>query len=171
MSLWRIAGNDNWQLIMPHGFTEDEFTGHLNLRLWLKIAQRARTHGRWFAVLGVIGVLLAGSEALFGLVIRQIVDTAVNNAPAKVTLFGLAFLGLVTAQCTAVLVFILVAGRCSTGVSFVLRRDAFAKLQSLEFAYFDRRPVGWLMARLTTDSQRLAGLLSWGLIDLFGARA
>ena len=32
-----------------------------------------------------------------------------------------------------------------------IRRDAFNQLQDLSFAYFDRRPVGWLMARMTSD--------------------
>ncbi|MDA0955315.1 MAG: ABC transporter ATP-binding protein [Proteobacteria bacterium] len=47
-----------------------------------------------------------------------------------------------------------------------MRRDAFNQLQDLSFAYFDRRPVGWLMARMTSDCERLSNILAWGLLDL-----
>ncbi|HET6487332.1 MAG TPA: ABC transporter ATP-binding protein, partial [Spirochaetia bacterium] len=36
----------------------------------------------------------------------------------------------------------------------------------LSFSYFDRTPVGWIMARVTSDSGRIAGLITWGLIDV-----
>src|SRR5262249_2762899 len=31
--------------------------------------------------------------------------------------------------------------------------------------FFDTRPSGWLMARLTSDCQRLAVILAWGVMD------
>jgi ABC-type multidrug transport system fused ATPase/permease subunit len=33
-------------------------------------------------------------------------------------------------------------------------------------AYYDFRPVGWLMARMTSDCERLSNILAWGLLDL-----
>ena len=39
----------------------------------------------------------------------------------------------------------------------------FAKLQELHFAYYDHHPIGWLMARGTSDCQRLGRLFAWGL--------
>ena len=42
----------------------------------------------------------------------------------------------------------------------------FARLQELSFSYFDRTPVGWIMSRVTSDSQRIADLVSWGVLDI-----
>jgi ATP-binding cassette subfamily B protein len=42
----------------------------------------------------------------------------------------------------------------------------FAKLQELHFAYYDHHPIGWLVARGTTDCQRLGRLFAWGLMDV-----
>ena len=39
-------------------------------------------------------------------------------------------------------------------------------LQILPFAYYDKTPAGWIMARLTSDSRKLATIISWGLVDL-----
>ena len=34
------------------------------------------------------------------------------------------------------------------------------------FEYYDFRPVGWLMARMTSDCERLSNILAWGILDL-----
>lgn len=151
---------------MAVAFEEEQFAGQLNWPLWKAVFARTRPHWRYFAGLWGVGVGIAACDATFGLVIKRIVDSAVLGVAEKVALFAAAFIGLIALQCTSVLAFILLGGKCSTGVSHDIRAEAFAKLQSLEFGYFDRRPVGWLMSRVTSDCQRLAGLLSWSLIDL-----
>jgi len=51
-----------------------------------------------------------------------------------------------------------------------LRRESFHHLQELSFDYYDKNSAGWIMARLTSDSRRLANIISWGLLDLcYGA--
>ncbi len=42
----------------------------------------------------------------------------------------------------------------------------FNHLQDLSFSYFDRTPVGWIMSRVTSDSDRIADLVTWGLLDV-----
>ncbi len=42
-------------------------------------------------------------------------------------------------------------GKIRTHVSHDIRRDGFANLQRLSFSFYDYRPVGWLMARMTSD--------------------
>ena len=61
--------------------------------------------------------------------------------------------------------FIRFAGRVEVSTSYELRRQAYNKLQALPFSYFDRTPQGWVMARMTSDSRRLANIISWGLVD------
>jgi ATP-binding cassette subfamily B protein len=66
-----------------------------------------------------------------------------------------------------VLGFIMFAGRIRTHVSHDIRRDGFANLQELSFSFYDRRPVGWLMARMTSDCERLSNIMAWGVLDFF----
>ncbi|MFC2016039.1 ABC transporter ATP-binding protein, partial [Chloroflexota bacterium] len=42
----------------------------------------------------------------------------------------------------------------------------FDHLQDLSFSYFDRTPVGWIMSRVASDSDRIAELVTWGLLDV-----
>ena len=46
-----------------------------------------------------------------------------------------------------------------------LRNDAFAHLQTLSFSYFNQNRVGYIHARVISDSSRIGSLFSWTLID------
>ena len=47
-----------------------------------------------------------------------------------------------------------------------LTKKTFAKVQDQPFSFFDRSSVGWLMARISSDTSRLGEIISWGLIDI-----
>src|SRR5258707_7245870 len=47
-----------------------------------------------------------------------------------------------------------------------MRQRMFNHLQQLSFSYFDRTPVGWIMSRVTSDSDRIADLVTWGMLDV-----
>ena len=47
-----------------------------------------------------------------------------------------------------------------------LTKETFAKLQDQPFSFFDRSSVGWLMARVSSDTSRLGEIISWGMIDI-----
>ena len=46
-----------------------------------------------------------------------------------------------------------------------LRQTGFKHLQTLSFSYFNQNSVGYIHARLMSDTGRIGGLVSWSLID------
>jgi ATP-binding cassette subfamily B protein len=54
-------------------------------------------------------------------------------------------------------------------MSHDIREECFKRIQELEFAYFDHRPTGWLISRLTSDCDKLARIIAWGSLDLVWA--
>lgn len=62
--------------------------------------------------------------------------------------------------------FIYQAGKIEVAVNYELRKQSFETLQRLPFSYFDKTPQGWIMARMTSDSRKLANVISWGVVDL-----
>ena len=78
---------------------------------------------------------------------------------------------MLVAICTGLFVwaFIYFAGRVQELTTYEIRNEAFEKLQKLSFSYYDRTPMGWVMARMTSDARRLASILSWGIIDILWA--
>ena len=50
-----------------------------------------------------------------------------------------------------------------------LRRDLFTHLQTLSLSFYNVTPVGYLLTRITNDTNRIAGNLAWGLMDITDA--
>ena len=46
-----------------------------------------------------------------------------------------------------------------------LRKTGFEHLQNLSFSYFNQNSVGYIHARLMSDTSRIGGLVSWSLVD------
>jgi ATP-binding cassette subfamily B protein len=65
-----------------------------------------------------------------------------------------------------VFVFIYLTGRLGQQVQYDLRRRIFNHLQTLSLGYYNRTPVGWIMSRVVSDSERIADLISWGVLDI-----
>ena len=50
------------------------------------------------------------------------------------------------------------------GIDKDLRNAAFRHLQTLSFSYFNQNSVGYIHARIMSDTQRIGTLLSWTLV-------
>jgi ATP-binding cassette subfamily B protein len=72
-------------------------------------------------------------------------------------------LGILLAGC--VYMFINFAGRIQEYVMYDIRQDLFIKLQKLSFSFYDKAAVGWLMSRITSDTNKVTELISWGMIE------
>ncbi|MCP4838749.1 MAG: ABC transporter ATP-binding protein [Planctomycetes bacterium] len=147
---------------------EEEYAGgRFDWGLWRRILGHARPHRTWFWTMVGSGVALAGTETLMPLCIAWITDEAVaGRADAAFVMYAVLYGVLVTVFSAIVWLFIRAAGRLSTGVAFDLREQGFARLQELPFSYYDTRPTGWLVSRLTSDCTKISSLLPWFLLDL-----
>ena len=153
-------------MIAPHHPEEEDYTKELDLALWRKLLAYTRPYRRALAVLCLAGAVTAVADTLFPLLTRAVIDDVKDGELAVSLLaYGAAYLGLTLVLTCSVWTFIGQAGKLRTHISFDIRRAAFARLQELPFSYFDRRPVGWLMARMTSDCERLSNILAWGVLD------
>jgi ATP-binding cassette, subfamily B, bacterial len=150
-----------------HQMMEEEFTGRLDWKVWRRLLSFGRPYRRHFAVLGVAGATMAMCDAFFGVVMRGVLDEiASNGAAASLGSHLLAYAALTGTIVLCIWAFIRAAGRLTTVLAHDIRRDAFGKLQQLELAWYDRRPVGWILTRVTSDCDRLSRQLGWLLLDL-----
>ena len=94
-----------------------------------------------------------------------------HGRDVNLSAYAAVFAGLTVSLCACIWGFITCAGKIRTHVSHDIRRDAFEQLQELSFSFYDTKPVGWLMARLTSDCQRLSNILAWGVMDFIWGTA
>lgn len=147
-----------------------------------RIFKYVLVYKKWFYNF-ILGVILTGiTDAMFPLVWKYFIDNALSplveqNMPYwkqgiyktidTTNLFKYAtlyfVLGLV--QIGSVYLFIVMATRIQEYVMHDLRRALFVKFQELSFSFYDRSASGWLLSRLTSDTERVTELVSWGLLD------
>lgn len=148
-------------------FEEEEFTTEFNGRTLIRILGLAREHWIWLVGFLFTIALVAGLDSYFTYLSKRIIDEGIlgENREALfriVTTYG----ALILVQVGGVFGFIYLAGILGERVQYDLRRDMFNHLQDLSLSYYDRTPLGWIMARVTSDSARIAELVTWGLLDI-----
>jgi ATP-binding cassette subfamily B protein len=147
-------------------FEEEEFQGKFNGRTLVRILGLTRPHWRWvggfLAAVALVSLLDSWFTYLKKLFIDQAITTADKGALTQLgILYGLSII----LQAGGVFAFIYLAGILGERIQYDLRKKMFNHLQNLSFTYFDRTPVGWIMSRVTSDSSRIAELVTWGLLD------
>ncbi len=146
---------------------EDDFKARLDAGLWWKLLRRAFHLKRYLIPLFLTALVLAVCDASFALITRWVIDGVVRDGTgADFTLYAAVYLAVTFVLCACVWLFIWLAGNISNRLAHDIRRDGFDRLQQLEFAFFDTRPVGWLITRLTGDCDRLARTIGWGFLDI-----
>jgi ATP-binding cassette subfamily B protein len=125
----------------------------------------AKPYRRSLTLLALAGLVVAACDVLLPRFSGAVVDSAISGRRDGVWFYATMYLATIGVLAGMVWFFIGQAGVAATGVAYDLRRKAFGKLQDLSFSFYDHRPVGWLMARLTTDCDRISSVLPWTLLD------
>ncbi|MFN4241883.1 MAG: ABC transporter ATP-binding protein [Tepidisphaerales bacterium] len=149
-----------------HELEDDTFSGRFNPALWRKVLAFAWPHRGKVLAVAVLGVVLAAFDIAVGRLTGAVVDAARSADPAEIRAVFVGYGLLMLAFAAGIYAFIRVTGRITCDVSYDLRKAAFAHLQSLGFAFYDRKAVGWLMARLTSDVATLSRVMSWAILDI-----
>ncbi len=151
---------------------EQEYSKRLDLAVWKRLLQFARPYRKSLFFLISQMVLLGLVDALIPLFSRYAIDKiALTGQISRLLPLSMIALAVITIQAINVRLMIFHAGRLESSIPYDIRKEAFAKLQSMPLAYYDQTPVGWLLARMTSDSRRLGETLSWNVVDLFWSLA
>lgn len=145
---------------------EEEFTTQFNGKTFRRIMGLTRPHWRWVIGFLVAIAIVSGLDSVFTYISKLIIDDGII-AQDKSELYRLLSIygGLTLIQAAAVFGFIYLAGVLGERVRYDLRQKMFNHLQQLSLSYFSRTPVGWIMSRVTSDTERVADLVTWGLLD------
>ncbi len=148
-------------------FEEEDFNSQFNGRTLARILGLVRPHWRYVAGFMVAIGIVSFLESYFTLLTKRIIDEAIvpGNADALSGIITI-YIAMVAGFALMVFLFIYFAGVLGHQVQYDLRKRLFNHLQNLSFSYFDRTPVGWIMSRLTSDTERIAELVTWGMLDV-----
>ena len=148
-------------------FEEKTFARRVDFGIWRKLLGYAQPYRKHLAATVVIMIVIAVIDAAFPALTRYAVDSfIVPGSTSGLGRFAAGYAGLVVVQAFLIWLFIAIAGAVEVGLCYDLRQRGFRRLQELSLHYYDSTPTGWIMTRMTSDTERLGETISWGVVDL-----
>lgn len=149
-------------------FEEEEYTdSKFDFAVWKKIFKMIMPFKKHLIIGLVAAAILALIDAIYPLINGFAIEEIAGNGRVELIPYFLGgYVAMMIILSIMVYTFIIHAGTVQRKLSYSLRRKAFYNLQRLPFSYYDKTPVGWIMARMTSDSRNLSDILSWGMIDM-----
>lgn len=151
-------------------YVEQEYNKPFSFQIWAKMLPFFKPYKKYFAITIGLNLLLAGVDVLVPL----FQSYAIDHFIAPDTLDGIgSFAGTYVAMILLQTIFVYVSVRAATIIEMNVGKDLkwaqFEHLQTLSFSYYNTTPVGYIHARVMSDTLRIAGMTAWGLVDMFWA--
>ena len=118
----------------------------------------------------VVMVVLALTGSVADIVIPLFQRYALNHFIALGTFdtvipFILAYIGVLVGAAIVNYISTTLATTIEMRINQTLRQKGFEHLQTLSFSYYNQNSVGYIHARVISDTSRIGSLVSWTLMD------
>ena len=148
-------------------FQEQEYNKPFDLTVWKKMLPFLRPYYVNLFIVIVLNIVMALIDISMPLFQRYTIDHYIGGGTLEgigwfTALYGLAivFQTVVVIICTRQSMFI------EMKTNRDMKRACFVHLQTLSFSFYNVTPIGYLIARVMSDTGRISGMLAWGLMDV-----
>lgn len=115
----------------------------------------------------VMGIIASLIDSIFPLFNRYAIDHFIGEKTLDtVGIFIVLFLLVLAVQVILNYISLYWAGKTEMDVDRDLRDASFNHLQELSFAYFNQNNVGYIHARVMSDTGKIGELVAWRLMDI-----
>ncbi|MGI6151574.1 MAG: ABC transporter ATP-binding protein [Christensenellales bacterium] len=152
------------------GFDEQTYDKPFDLKIWVKILPFLKKYKGMVVLIFV----MMGITALIDILVPVYQKEAISRFILPQTTEGLipyalVYLGIILSTALCVIVFTRLALSTEMLIGKDIRSALFRRLQELSFSYYNVTPVGYILARVMNDVNRIASQLSWGVVDIVWA--
>ena len=151
-------------------YEEQEYKKPFQMKTWAKMLPYFKPYKKYFFITFSLNILLAGVDILVPL----FQSYAINHFIVPDTLdgiykFALAYILVIVSQTISVYWSVHAATTIEMNIGKDLKWVQFEHLQQLSFSYYNTTPVGYIHARVMSDTLKIAAVIAWGLVDMFWA--
>ena len=151
-------------------YEEQEYTQSFDIRSWKKLLPFLRPYRGLIAAVLVLNVVCAVIDIALPLFQRYAIDRFIQTGDLAGLPFFAVFYGVIIAlQALAVILFTRRSMRIEMQVGRDMKRTCFVHLQTLSLSYYNVTPVGYLLSRVMSDTNRIAGMIAWNSVDMLWA--
>ncbi len=153
---------------MYEEFDDESVKTKFDAHLWKRLLRIALDHKKQFLIGLISVIILELNETLFIKVISDYGFGKYIENGLDSSFWGLLAILASMALLEGVLVkvFCFCAARIEMIIYEKLTVDCFDHIQELSYSFFDKYSVGWLISRVTSDTQKVSEIISWGVTDL-----
>ncbi len=140
----------------------------LDLKVWKKLWPFVKPY--WGRILGIIFMMIfsAGVDVAMPLMLSYAVDNFVTpRVTTGIVPFTVVYGTIALLQIFSTYAFCRFCWAIEMRLGRDLKRATFYHLQKLSFSYYNQNSVGYLVARVMSDTGRISGMVAWGAVDLF----
>ena len=132
-----------------------------------KIIPYVRAYRGIMAVMIILGCLSSLIDSAYPLFNRYALDHFIGERTLSgLRTFILLYLGILIFQVADNFVTAYLCGKVEMSVDRDLRNAAFNHLQTLSFSYFNQNNVGYIHARVMSDTGKIGVLCAWRMMDI-----
>lgn len=151
-------------------YEEQEYHKPFRLKVWAKMLPFFKPYKKYFAITLGLNIFLAGVDVLTPLFQSYAIDHfIVPDTLEGIGVFAFAYISMIVMQTISVYWSVHAATTIEMCVGKDLKWAQFEHLQTLSFSYYNTTPVGYIHARVVSDTLKIAGMAAWGLVDMFWA--
>nr|WP_297771236.1 ABC transporter ATP-binding protein [uncultured Butyrivibrio sp.] len=115
----------------------------------------------------LLGVLSSLIDSIFPIFNRYALDNFVGKKTLEgLTIFVILYVVVLVIQVIDNFICCYMCGQVELSVDRDLRNAAFSHLQTLSFAYFNQNNVGYIHARVMSDTGKIGVMVSWRMMDI-----
>lgn len=138
----------------------------IQFNVWKDFLKYVKPYKKQFIIISAMMIFLGVLDATFPLMTKYAIDNFVEKKSINgLRNFSLIYFLMVVVLSITVYLFISMTAKVETQMAYDIRKIGFEKLQLLPLSYYDENAVGWIMARMTSDINRLSETISWSLVD------
>ncbi len=143
-----------------------------SLKTWAKLLPFLKPYSRSMALILSLMLVSAGCDLAYPLLSGYAVDHFVTPRQSQgVGWYALGYMAVVLAQMLCTIIFARSALKVEMYLGRDLKKRLFTHLQTLSFSYYNTTPVGTIMARVMSDTNRIGSVFAWSLVDIFWSAA
>lgn len=151
-----------------NNYEEDSTYKSLDIKPWLKLGRFFKPYNKKIIGIVIFMLITAAMDLSLPLFQKYAVDTfIVPKTTEGLERFIIAYTTSLLLMTVAVNIFVRLAIVVEMHIGKDLRKEIFTHLQNLSLSYFNTTPVGYILARTLSDTNKIGTMIAWGLVDVF----
>ena len=149
---------------------EKEFTQSFDWGIWKRLKPFLKNYRADFVGMLTFNGLCALVDVLLPLMQRYAIRNFIEKGVTTGLLpYALVYLALIVLQGLSVMWFCNNSMRIEMYLGRDMKQRLFHHLQTLSFSFYHVTPVGYLLSRVMSDTNRIAGMIAWNFTDILWA--